>query len=369
MNHLSIERAFFFTLLIAASAAFLGLLQVFVLPVFWAVAFAIIFGHWNQRLTARFSGRRTLASALTVTVIVLLVLVPLLLLGLAVTSELTELMEGIEAGKIDVSAPISWFQERVPLLFDHASRFGLEVTSMRNQASDLALYAGQWVAGNALRIGQNALAFFVGVTLMLYLLFFFLRDGRTVVERLVRILPLGDIRERHLFQRFAEVVRATVKGTFVIAAVQGALGGVAFWALGIGGAVLWGVVMAGASLIPVIGAALVWLPAAIMLMTAGELVKGLILVVVGVVVVGAADNVLRPILVGRDTNMPDYLVLLATLGGLALFGITGLVIGPLIAALFITLWEMFEETYGDRESEHAAAREVSNPDADDHRVS
>jgi predicted PurR-regulated permease PerM len=199
---------------------------------------------------------------------------------------------------------------------------------------------------------------------MLYLLFFFLRDGHAVVERLVRILPLGDARERHLFNRFAEVVRATVKGTFVIAAVQGTIGGIAFALLGVRGALLWGVVMALSSLLPVVGPALVWAPAAVLLMTTDRLIEGIVLVVVGVVLVGLADNLLRPILVGRDTRMPDYLVLLATLGGLALFGISGLVIGPLIAALFITLWEMFEQTYGDREAERAAA-EHSAEGADD----
>ena len=364
MNHVRIERAFFFALLIAATLTFLGLLNVFILPIFWAVTFAIIFGRWNRRLAERLGGRRSLASALMLTAIVLLVLVPLLLLGVAVTSELAALMSQIERGEIDASAPLRWFQDRAPTLFDYAGRYGLEVESLRGQVSSVALSAGQWLAGNALRIGQNALQFIVGVTLMLYLLFFFLRDGEALVDRLVRILPLGDARERHLFQRFAGVVRATVKGTFVIAAVQGAIGGIAFAALGIRGAILWGVLMAGASLVPVVGSALVWLPASIMLLTTGELVKGIILVVVGVVIVGAADNLLRPVLVGRDTNMPDYLVLLATLGGLALFGITGLVIGPLIAALFITLWEMFEESYGDREAERRPGGEDAAGDAE-----
>jgi predicted PurR-regulated permease PerM len=362
----SIERVFFFTLLVLATLAFAGLLNVFIIPIFWAVTFAIVFEPLNQRFARALGGRGALGSGLTLLGIMVLIVLPLLLLGAAVTSEATGLMRAIERGDIEVGAPIRWIQERMPALFDYAGRFGLEVGSLRGRAADFALVAGQWIAGNALQIGQNALQFFVGLTLMLYLLFFFLRDGHALIERLVRILPLGDIRERHLFRRFAEVVRATIKGTFVIAAVQGAIGGVAFAALGIRGAVLWGVAMAAASLLPVVGAALVWLPAAIMLVTTGEYLKGAVLVAVGVLVVGLADNVLRPILVGRDTNMPDYLVLLATLGGLALFGVTGLVIGPLIAALFITLWEMFEQAYGDREGERAAdpehvRRDVSEP--------
>ncbi len=351
MTYNPVQRVFFFTLLILATMAFAWLLYVFVLPIFWAVTFAILCGRFTERLARRLKGRMGLASALTIAAVVLLVLVPVLLLGLAVTKELTGLMAAIQSGDVDAGAPLRWFHEQAPTVSDYAARYGVDLEGLRGKLSEIALYAGQWLAGNALRIGQNALQFFAGITLMLYLLFFFLRDGAALVDRLVRVLPLGDVRERHLFHRFAEVVRATVQGTFVIAAVQGALGGCAFWAVGIRGAIVWGVVMAGASLVPVIGSALIWLPAAIMLMTSGALVKGIALVVVGVVLIGAVDNLLRPVLVGRQTNMPDYLVLLATLGGLALFGITGLVMGPLIASLFVTLWEMFEEIYGDREDE------------------
>ena len=357
----TIERAFFFTLLIIATLAFFGLLNVFLIPIFWAVAFAIVFEPLNHRSAEALGGRGALASAITLVGIVLLVLVPLLLLGVAVAREVSSLMEAIEGGDVDLGAPVRWVRENVPLLFQYSQDVGLDVDGLKSRISSFALVAGQWMAGNALQIGQNALQFVVGMTLMLYLLFFFLRDGHVVVDRLVRILPLGDARERHLFQRFAEVVRATIKGTFVIAAVQGAIGGIAFALLGISGAVLWGVMMAITSLLPVVGPALVWAPAAIMLATTDQPIAAAVLVVVGVVVIGLADNLLRPVLVGRDTRMPDYLVLLATLGGLALFGITGLVIGPLIAALFITLWEMFEESYGDREWERREGDQDTEP--------
>ncbi|MEQ8860473.1 MAG: AI-2E family transporter [Pseudomonadales bacterium] len=351
----SIERVFFFTLLTVTTLAFLGLLNVFLIPIFWAVTFAILFEPLNDRFAEALGGRGALASGFTLLGIVLLILVPLLLLGLAVASEATALMAAIEAGDVDVGAPIRWVRENAPQLLGYAEGLGVDVDSLRSRISSFALVAGQWLASNALQIGQGTLQFFVGVTLMLYLLFFFLRDGHALVERLIRILPLGDARERHLFERFASVVRATVKGTFVIAAVQGMIGGIAFAFLGIRGAVLWGVVMAITSLLPVVGPGLVWVPAAIMLATTDRVVEAGVLVAVGVLAVGLADNLLRPVLVGRDTRMPDYLVLLATLGGLALFGITGLVIGPLIAALFITLWEMFEESYGDREWERDSA--------------
>ena len=211
------------------------------------------------------------------------------------------------------------------------------------------MVSGQWVASNAVRAGTGTLNFTLSLFLMIYLLYFFLRDGTAIIDRLVQVLPLGDERERALFARFAQVVRATVKGTFVIGAVQGLIGGVTFAFLGINGAILWGVLMALLSLLPAVGAALVWVPAAVMLFAREDYVGGGILVFVGVAVIGLADNLLRPLLVGRDTRMPDYLILLATLGGLGTYGVSGMIIGPLIAALFITVWEMFEASFGVQE--------------------
>jgi predicted PurR-regulated permease PerM len=161
-----------------------------------------------------------------------------------------------------------------------------------------------------------------------------------LLEGLVRALPLGDERERHLLGRFAEVSRATIKGTLVVGAAQGAIGGIAFAVLGLGAPVLWGVVMALASILPAVGPALVWLPASIWLLTHDRIVAGVVLILIGVFVIGLVDNVLRPILVGRDTRMPDYLVLLSTLGGLAAFGLAGIIIGPIIAAFFLSMWQM-----------------------------
>ncbi len=164
---------------------------------------------------------------------------------------------------------------------------------------------------------------------------------------LIRALPLGDERERLLFAKFAEVTRATVKGNLLIAIIQGALGGLIFWILGITGALLWGVVMAVVSLIPAVGAALVWVPTAIYLAAVGEVASALILTTFGVVVIGLADNLLRPLLVGRDTKLPDYIVLLSTLGGIVMFGVNGFVMGPLVAALFIAFWGIFIREFSD----------------------
>jgi predicted PurR-regulated permease PerM len=141
-----------------------------------------------------------------------------------------------------------------------------------------------------------------------------------------------------LLDKFAVVVRAMIKGTILVAIVQGFLGGLIFWLLGIHAPVLWGVVMAFMSLLPAVGAAVVWFPVALYLLATGALLKGIILIAFGAGVIGLVDNLLRPYLVGKDTAMPDYVVLISTLGGIAIFGLNGFVVGPLIAAMFIAVW-------------------------------
>ena len=172
-----------------------------------------------------------------------------------------------------------------------------------------------------------------------------MRDGRQLRVLLIRALPFGDHREDLLFAKFAEVLRATVKGSLLVAMAQGALGGLIFWILDIKAPVLWGVVMTLLSLIPVVGAGVVWAPVAGYLLLTGDYVSGVVLLAYGVFVIGLADNILRPVLVGRDTKLPDFMVLLSTLGGFSLFGMDGFVTGPMLAVLFVTVWKIFMDEF------------------------
>ena len=167
------------------------------------------------------------------------------------------------------------------------------------------------------------------------------RDGEQLSASVARSIPLHPQHTRRLLTQFATVVRATVKGNIVVALVQGTLGALAFWFLGLPGAVLWGSVMAVLSLLPAVGAAMVWGPVAAWFFFTGAPIKGAGLIVWGALVIGLVDNVLRPVLVGKDTRMPDYVVLITTLGGMAVFGINGFVLGPTIAAMFIAVWHIF----------------------------
>ena len=176
---------------------------------------------------------------------------------------------------------------------------------------------------------------------MLYIMFFLLRDGQMLARHVRDAIPLEEGIKADLLSKFVTVISATVRGNVAVAALQGALGGIALWVLDIHAPVLWGTLMAFLSLLPAVGAALVWAPVAVYLLATGAVVKGVSLLVFGVVVIGLVDNILRPLLVGKDTKMPDYVVLVSTLGGMAIFGLNGFVIGPLVAAMFIAAWAIF----------------------------
>jgi predicted PurR-regulated permease PerM len=341
----NIERAFFVALLIAVTLAFLWLIRSFLQPIFWAIALGIVVYPLHARLVARLRGRASLAAVISIVSVVVVVILPLVGIGAAVTREGAAMYARLEAGDVGLESLYARARESMPRVAEALERIGVDPARLEGQLSSAAVTASRAIASRALSIGQDTLRVTVFFFLMLYLLFFFLRDGPRMLEGLVRALPFGDERERHLFERFAQVSRAAIKGTLVVGIAQGAIGGVAFALLGIAAPVLWGVVMALLSILPVVGTALVWLPAAIWLLASGQILQGLFLIFVGVVVIGLTDNFLRPILVGRDTRMPDYLILLSTLGGLAGFGLAGIIIGPIIAAFFLSIWQMAEHEF------------------------
>jgi len=356
----NVERMFFLALVVAITIAFFWLIHDFLQPIFWAIALGIVVYPLHTSIARRLAPRASLAAALSVTVVVLVVVLPLLAVVAAVTTEAAPLYARLGAGQLGFEDLYARTVAHVPQLGELLARFGVDASRLEAQLSSAAIDVSKFIASRALAIGQDTVRVLVFFFLMLYLLFFFLRDGQKLLDGLVRALPLGDERERYLLERFAQVSRATIKGTFVVGAVQGAIGGVAFAVLGVGAPVLWGAVMALLSIVPAVGTALVWLPAAIVLFASDQTVAGVVLILIGVLGIGMVDNLLRPLLVGRDTRMPDYLILLATLGGLTGFGLAGIVIGPIIAAFFITVWQMTQqELEPGKPVEPAAPRDES----------
>ena len=218
-----------------------------------------------------------------------------------------------------------------------------DIQEIQSKLSSFVTTGVQIIAGQAVSVGQRAFNFAMALGVMLYLTFFLLRDGRHITRRIGEAIPLRADQRRALFDKFTTVIRATVKGSIVVAIVQGILGGLIFAFLDIRAAVLWGVVMGLFSLIPAVGTGIVWVPVSLYLLATGSVWEGFTLLLLGFFVISMVDNVLRPILVGQDTQMPDYVVLISTLGGLSVLGINGLIVGPVIAAMFISAWEIFTE--------------------------
>ena len=336
---------FFLVLVLLVTTAFLGLISEFLLGIFWAVVLTILFHNTYDRLSLRLNGRQNLAAALTLLIILLIVIIPILVIGSSIINESIFYYEKVESGEIDLKGYFDQLRANIPVDLTVLERYGFDLEKAREGVNDLLTNGSQIAATQALKLTQNFFNFFIQFSLMLYVLYFFLRDGKQLIEGIIWVLPIGDEKERALIQRFESVAKATVKGSLLVAILQGTIGGILFWAVGIPAAMLWGVVMIFLSLLPV-GSTLVWLPAAIILFFQGEVAKAVIILAVGGLVIGLVDNLLRPRLVGQDTKMPDYLILISTLGGISWFGLSGFVIGPIIAAFFITVWQMMGKEFG-----------------------
>jgi predicted PurR-regulated permease PerM len=337
------QQRVFLLLLAAVTVAFLAILWPFFGAVFWGAVLALLFTPMYRRLTARMRNRRNVAALVTLLLCLVMVILPVAFITAALVEQASLVYQKVQTREFDVAV---YLQQLIgilpPWMANVLHRFGVDdLGSLQDKLAAGAGQASRVIASHALTVGQNAFDFLVGLGVMLYLLFFLLRDGRALTTHIDRAIPLSAEYKAHLASKFATVIRATVKGNVVVAIVQGTLGGIILWVLGVQAALLWGVVMAFLSLLPAVGAAIVWVPVAVYFLLAGSVWKGVTLIAFGVFVIGLVDNVLRPILVGKDTQMPDYLVLVSTLGGIALFGINGFVIGPAIAALFIAAWDLF----------------------------
>lgn len=361
MNPVLEQRAFYLMLGLV-SLAFLWVLKPFFAAIFWAFAMTVVFQPLQQRLLDRWPQRRNMAAFITLLCGIVLVVAPVLLVISSFIAEGVGLYQAIQAGEIKPEQYLERVRQGLPLLQTMLERFNIDFSSVKENVVAGLSAAGQLLARQAINIGQNTFQFFLQLLLMLYLTFFLLRDGPRILGLVRSAIPLGEERAALLLAKFSEVTRATIKGNILIAMIQGAIGGIVFWLLGIPAAVLWGVIMAVLSLIPAVGASLIWVPVAIYLYATGAWIIATILVFVGVFIIGLIDNLLRPILVGRDTKLPDYLVLFSTLGGLAAFGITGFALGPLLAALFMAFWGIFIRDFNVQPSVNAPP-EPTVPDA------
>lgn len=337
------RRPLLVVLVLLTGAGLFAVLSGFWKPIFWAVVFAVLFKPLADKLLVRTGGRRNVAAALTILIVTVGIFIPAVYLGSAIIGQAFDayaLMQN-EAG--DIGAYLDQFEASV-LSYVGAETGNLAINNLGDRIEGVIVGVGSWFVNLILGAGQGAAIFIVQLGMMIYLLFFLLRDGTEIYRTVFESIPLAGGQKERFFDRFAVVTVATIKGTLVVSVVQGTLGGIIFAALGITGALFWGAVMTMLAILPALGAAIVWFPAAVILAVGGDWSRALVLLAFGTFVISVVDNLLRPMLVGRDTRMPDWLVLFATVGGLATFGISGFVAGPVLAALFVVSWQMLGES-------------------------
>lgn len=336
------RRTLLFVLLAMATLALVAILLPFYGTLLWAVILAVLFMPFNRWLLRHLGGRRTPAALATLVVVVLIAVLPLIFISTSLFAEASALFERLQNPQTTPTAYFRTLYDALPAwLADLLTRLGLgNFDALQERLTALLSQGSKLLTSQALKLGQNTFELVVSLFVMLYIAFFLIRDGDALRLALREAIPLSERHQRDLYGKFAAVVRATVKGNLIVAAVQGALGGLAFWVLDIHGALLWAVLMGFLSLLPAVGAAIVWLPVALWLLASGATLDGIGLIAFGIAVIGLVDNVLRPRLVGKDTRLPDWMVLVTTLGGIAVFGLNGFVLGPLIAAMFFAVWQI-----------------------------
>lgn len=340
------RKGFLLALVIAITAAFVFVVKDFLMTIFVAAIFSGLMHPLHQRLLPALGGRRGLASFLTLLIVVLVVGGPLVAVLTVVTNEAMRITESVApwvTQMVKEPTRLNAYLDRIPGI----ARLEPYREQLLTRAGEVAVGLGQVIVSSISTTTRDTLGLVVDLLMTLYAMFFFLVDGPKYLDTLAKYLPLRESEQDQMLERFVSVTRATLKGTFLIGIVQGALGGVIFAILGIAGPVLWGLMMTVMSVLPVVGGALIWVPAAIVLMIEGEWVRAIVLVAFGSLVMGSVDNLLRPRLVGHDTQMSDLLILFSTLGGLAVFGAIGFIVGPIVAALFVTVWAIFRRAYRD----------------------
>ncbi len=344
MKREMINKTVLLALVLLISALFLDMIQQFLMPMFMAGLFSAILSPMHRWLARKMGGRSNLASVLVIIGLILLVLAPLSLLvgivvgqAISVSQSVTPWVQAFINEPTAITAymeKLPYYQEILPYRAVIIEKAGLVVGNISS-----------FLINSLSSVTKQTVTAIFSSIIMLYVMFYFLTMGEVLLMKILYFLPLHDQDERLLLRRFTSVTKATLKGTMIIGALQGGICGLAFAFAGIQGPVFWGTVMAVMSIIPAFGTAIVWVPALLILALKGEYLGVAILAVLCGAVAGNLDNLLRPQLVGKDTQMHDLFVLFGTLGGISMFGLLGIIIGPIVAALFITIWEIYGKAF------------------------
>ena len=344
MNKDFANRLSVILLAVSISLLFLSMISGFLMAIVMAAIFSGLLYSLYQRLLKSFKGRTIISALLTLLIFFFIILIPVT----GLTAVLVE--QAISASQTlgplirqELSEPNHLLDEiqALPIV----NKVFPDPQALADALERLIQGAGGFVVNNLSHVTTGAANFIFQFFIMLFTMYYFLVYGREYLSKLLFSLPLNSEDEKRLLEKFTSVTRATLKGTFIIGAIQGAMGGVAMWIAGIPNTLFWGVIMAVFAIIPAIGPAIIWLPASVFLFVQGDTTAAVGLLLFGAIAVSNIDNLLRPRLVGREAQLPDLMILFGTLGGLALFGAVGLIIGPIIAALFVTIWDIYGNVF------------------------
>ncbi len=355
--------SFLLLLTLGITLLFLGVVQEFLIALLSAAILAALARPFYLWMLPRLGKREGPASAITVLLILLVVILPMMLFTAILVGEAVGISKSATAWVGQNIREPSALQAQLQELpfFDKLLPYQDEIVA---KAGELASKAGSFIA-KALAAGARGTASFImSLFIMLYAMFYFLPHGGQWLRQALNNTPLTENDKNRLLSTFTTVTRASLKGSLVIGVVQGTLAGISFAVAGVQGAVFWGTVMAVLSMLPLVGTALVWVPTVIYLALHGQTVEAIGIGIWCALVVGMVDNVLRPLLIGKDTKMPDLLVLLTTMGGLSMFGAIGVFIGPIIGALFITVWDIWSVANQQRSADTPLALE-SKPEGEE----
>ena len=340
MNQDNVNKIVLVLLVIAISALFLTMIHQFLMAIMLAGLFSALARPVYRRLRILFKGHRHLASATTLLLMTFVVLIPLLLLTGTIVGQAIDVGQAVTPWirqNLEQPDKVTAFLQDLPFYEYFEPYRGIILEKMGQLVGSIS----NWIVGGLSQATLGTVTFLFMTFVFLYTTYFLQMDGHKLVRKVLYYLPMNGDDESLMLNKFTSVTRAMLKGTLMIGILQGGLAGIAFAVAGIDNAVFWGTVMAVLSVIPSVGSALVWIPAAIILIMQGNVAAGVGLLAFCGLIVGSLDNVLRPILVGKDTKMHELMIFFGTLGGILMFGIAGVFIGPVIASLFVTIWDLY----------------------------
>lgn len=346
MDFVKVRGFLFLGTLGLVTLGFLYIVAPFAYPIFWAAVLATLFYPLFKRLNSRLK-TPNLSATITLILAIVAIAIPLFVVGAILFSQSLDLYNKVNANQDQITSFIKNAADTV-----QNNRFTAKLNVNENfwieKFSEGAKFVTSYIFTNLTKITQNSISFFVMVVIMLYTLYFFLRDGEKLLKKIMHLCPLGDKYEKILYQKFTNTAFGTLKGVAIVGGIQAALGALSFSIAGIQGAFIWGVLMFLFTLLPTFGCSIVWFPAGMLLLLSGKIWQGVFLLIFGSIIISSVDNLLRPIVVGKEAQLHPLLILFSMFGGILVFGFSGFIIGPIVAALFLAFWEMYDEYFREQ---------------------